>query len=95
MGLTFHVGEVVYGNIGAARRLDFTVIGPAVNLVSRLQGLCRPLDTDMLMSEAFAKASRTALVTLGMHALRGIAEPVEVFALPRSTYKTICEAAPI
>jgi adenylate cyclase len=95
MGLTFHVGEVVYGNIGATKRLDFTVIGPAVNLVSRLQGLCRPLNTDMLMSTEFARAAKTALVSLGVHELRGVAKPVEVFALPRPTYNSICEAAPI
>jgi adenylate cyclase len=95
MGLTFHVGEVVYGNIGATKRLDFTVIGPAVNLVSRLQGLCRPLNTDMLMSTEFARAAKTALVSLGFHELRGVAKPVEVFALPRPTYNSICEAAPI
>src|SRR5271156_2357504 len=53
-GVALHLGEVLWGNIGAADRLDFTAIGPAVNLVSRLEGLCRPLDKAVLVSGAFA-----------------------------------------
>ena len=45
-GVALHLGEMLWGNIGAADRLDFTAIGPAVNLVSRLEGLCRPLERD-------------------------------------------------
>ena len=53
-GVALHLGEMLWGNIGAADRLDFTAIGPAVNLVSRLEGLCRPLERTVLVSGAFA-----------------------------------------
>ena len=53
-GAALHLGEMLWGNIGAADRLDFTAIGPAVNLVSRLEGLCRPLERTVLISGAFA-----------------------------------------
>jgi len=81
-GVALHVGEILWGNIGAADRLDFTAIGPAVNLVSRLEGLCRPLDKTVLVSGAFAAECEAALVPLGTHALRGIATPCAVFTLP-------------
>ena len=55
-GIALHVGEVMYGNIGAADRLDFTVIGPAVNLASRLEALCRTLGPRSLISDDFAAA---------------------------------------
>ena len=80
-GVALHVGQVVWGNIGAADRLDFTAIGPAVNLVSRLEGLCRPLDRAVLASGAFAAESRAPLIPLGEHALRGIAAPCAVFTV--------------
>ena len=51
---------MLWGNIGAADRLDFTAIGPAVNLVSRLEGLCRPLDKAVLISGAFAAETASA-----------------------------------
>src|SRR4029077_15290555 len=53
-GVALHLGEILWGNIGAAGRLDFTAIGPAVNLVSRLEGLCRPLSRSVLISGAVA-----------------------------------------
>lgn len=81
-GLALHVGEMLWGNIGTADRLDFTAIGPAVNLVSRLEGLCRPLGRTVLMSGAFAAETTQAVVPVGEHRLRGIAEPCAVFALP-------------
>jgi adenylate cyclase len=80
--VALHLGEMLWGNIGAADRLDFTAIGPAVNLVSRLEGLCRPLGRSVLISGAFAAETTTALVPLGKHALRGIAAPCAVFTLP-------------
>ncbi|MFQ6017242.1 MAG: adenylate/guanylate cyclase domain-containing protein [Kiloniellaceae bacterium] len=76
-GIAIHVGEVMYGNIGAAERLDFTVIGPAVNLVSRLEDLCGALGCPILVSAGLARASRRNFRSLGRHALKGIAEPVE------------------
>jgi class 3 adenylate cyclase len=81
-GAALHLGEILWGNIGAADRLDFTAIGPAVNLVSRLEGLCRPLGRSVLISGAVAAETSTPLISLGEHALRGIAAPCPVFTLP-------------
>ena len=53
-GLALHIGEVMFGNIGASQRLDFTVIGPAVNHAARLEKLCSPLDRSVLLSAAMA-----------------------------------------
>lgn len=78
-GLALHLGEVAFGNIGTRRRLDFTVIGPAVNHASRLQGLTKVLGRPVLASAAFAAASGRNLRPLGSHSLRGVAEAVEVF----------------
>ena len=72
---------MLWGNIGAADRLDFTAIGPAVNLVSRLEGLCRPLGRSVLISGAVAALTTTPLQPLGEHVLRGIAAPCSVFTL--------------
>ena len=80
-GAALHLGEILWGNIGAADRLDFTAIGPAVNLVSRLEGLCRPLARSVLISGAVAAETATPLVPLGEHMLRGIAAPCAVFTL--------------
>ncbi len=81
-GVALHLGDVFWGNIGAADRLDFTAIGPAVNLVSRLEGLCRPLGRSVLISGAVADATLTPLLSLGDHPLRGIAAACAVFTLP-------------
>jgi adenylate cyclase len=80
-GVALHLGEMMWGNIGAADRLDFTAIGPAVNLVSRLEGLCRPLDRAVLISGAFAAEATAPLIPLGEHALRGIAARCAVFTV--------------
>ncbi|MFZ0840377.1 MAG: adenylate/guanylate cyclase domain-containing protein, partial [Xanthobacteraceae bacterium] len=77
-----HLGEILWGNIGSSDRLDFTAIGPAVNLVNRLEGLCKPLGRPVLISGAVAGETKTALVPLGEHMLRGIAAPCAVFTLP-------------
>jgi class 3 adenylate cyclase len=81
-GAALHLGEILWGNIGAADRLDFTAIGPAVNLVSRLEGLCRPLGWSVLISGAVAAETTTPLVALGDHVLRGIVTPCAVYTLP-------------
>jgi class 3 adenylate cyclase len=81
-GAALHLGEMFWGNIGAADRLDFTAIGPAVNLVSRLEGLCKLLGRTVLVSGALAAETEMPLAALGTHELRGIAAPCEVFALP-------------
>ena len=83
--LGLHIGEVFYGNIGSPDRLDFTVIGPAVNEVSRIAALCRSAERDVLVSSAFASAARAEdrakLVSVGRYALRGVARPQELFTL--------------
>jgi class 3 adenylate cyclase len=83
-GAALHLGEIFWGNIGAADRLDFTAIGPAVNLVSRLEGLCPSLGKTVLISGALAAETEAGLTALGTHALRGIASPCAVFTLPES-----------
>ena len=81
--LALHLGEVLYGNVGAVDRLDFTVIGPAVNEVARIEKLCEPLGRRVLVSAELAAATRDSarLEPLGAHLLRGVREPKEIFAL--------------
>ncbi|QEX21974.1 hypothetical protein FRZ61_19030 [Hypericibacter adhaerens] len=81
-GVGLHFGEVVYGNIGAPRRLDFTVIGAAVNRASRLQELSKQLGRQTIISGAFAGHIDGPLVPLGTHRLRDVAEPQSVYGLP-------------
>ena len=86
MYLGLHIGEVFYGNIGSTARLDFTVVGPAVNEVSRIAGLCRSVDQPLLVSAAFASAigePKKLLVSVGRYALRGVARPQELYTLDR------------
>ncbi|MGI9450163.1 MAG: adenylate/guanylate cyclase domain-containing protein [Geminicoccaceae bacterium] len=80
-GIALHVGEVMYGNIGATNRLDFTVIGPAVNLASRIEGLCQKLGPTILVSDDFSKRSGSTipLRSLGRHQLAGIRRDVQLF----------------
>lgn len=80
-GIALHAGEVMYGNIGAPNRLDFTVIGPAVNQASRIESLCRELDRPLLVSDAFRQACQMDFVSLGRFGLKGVSEPAEIFAL--------------
>jgi adenylate cyclase len=75
-----HVGQVVYGNIGSPDRLDFTVLGPGVNLVGRLEGLAKQLDRATLCSAAFARELDAPLAALGRFPMKGVAEAQEVFA---------------
>ncbi|MEP4888012.1 MAG: adenylate/guanylate cyclase domain-containing protein [Alphaproteobacteria bacterium] len=81
-GIALHHGNVVYGNIGAPDRLDFTVVGPAVNQTARIGAMCRKLGRPVLASQRIADASGENLVSLGFHALRGVREPQEIFTLP-------------
>jgi adenylate cyclase len=82
--LALHVGELLYGNLGSERRLDFTVLGPAVNEAARIEALCGSLEQSVIASWAFAEAAgdaRRQLVSLGRYAMKGIAKPQELFTL--------------
>ena len=84
MYLGLHIGEVFYGNIGSKERLDFTVVGPAVNEVSRIAAMCRSVDQPILLSAAFAEScvdQRHAFASVGRFALRGVGKPQELFTL--------------
>jgi adenylate cyclase len=80
-----HVGEVFYGNIGREDRLDFTVVGPAVNEVSRIASMCRSVDRELLASSAFRSGldatGRGYLVSTGRYALRGIGRAQDLYTL--------------
>jgi adenylate cyclase len=80
-----HIGEVFCGNIGSDERLDFTVVGPAVNEVARIAAMCRSVERNVLLSQAFADATarleRGRLVSVGRSALRGVDRPQELFTL--------------
>jgi adenylate cyclase len=87
--LGLHIGEVFYGNIGSPERLDFTVIGPAVNEVARIAAMCRSAERDVLLSADFA-AIVTAVdaaipVSVGRYALRGVRRPQELFTVNRAS----------
>ena len=82
--VALHIGTAIYGNIGAADRLDFTVIGPAVNLVSRIEAVAKALDQPIVVSDDFARAYGGPLHPLGRHELRGLATPHDLFAPPSS-----------
>jgi adenylate cyclase len=84
-----HIGEVFYGNIGSVERLDFTVVGPAVNEASRIASMCRSVDRSVLVSSTFADclpaAERARLVSVGRFALRGVGQAKELFTLDPET----------
>ena len=82
-GIALHAGDVMYGNIGTIDRLDFTIIGPAVNMTSRMERLCRRLGLDILISDSFARlcVAQPPLRSLGTHRLEDIARPVELFTV--------------
>jgi adenylate cyclase len=87
MYLGLHVGNVFYGNVGSRERLDFTVLGPAVNEASRIAAMCRSVDQPVLMSTAFADVGniKHCLVSVGRYALRGVSHPQELFTLNPET----------
>jgi class 3 adenylate cyclase len=80
-GTALHLGDVMYGNIGAPDRLDFTVIGPTVNLASRLETLCKRLHCPVLASAAFAASCEEPLHPLGAFELPGVELPVDAYTL--------------
>ncbi|WFU11994.1 adenylate/guanylate cyclase domain-containing protein (plasmid) [Rhizobium sp. CB3090] len=81
-GVGVHVGDVMYGNIGSRTRLDFTVIGPAVNVASRLETLTKEVKRPVLLSKAFVDMAgcEIEMESLGAFPLKGLGEPVDVFA---------------
>jgi adenylate cyclase len=83
MYLGLHVGEVFYGNVGSRERLDFTVLGPAVNEASRIAAMCRSVDQPILLSAAFADVGemKHRLLSVGRYALRGVSRPRELFTI--------------
>ena len=83
-GVGLHVGPVTFGNVGTEDRLDFTVIGPAVNRAARLESLTKELKVPVLASAEFRDATIQPMVSMGRHTLRGVPEPVEVFTLPEA-----------
>ena len=79
-GVALHVGDVLFGNVGASDRLDFTVIGPAVNLVTRMEALSKTTESKIVASREFALREGSAYTSVGRHALKGIAEPCEILS---------------
>ena len=78
--VALHAGAVIYGNVGAADRLDFTVIGPAVNLVSRVENVAKTLGEPIVVTDDFAQTYGGSLRSLGIHQFRGVAKPRELFS---------------
>ena len=80
-GIGLHLGEVFFGNIGATKRLDFTVIGEAVNIASRVEGLCKPLERNVLMSSPVADLLGDGAEAMGAQSLKGMQKAEQIFAL--------------
>jgi adenylate cyclase len=81
LGIGLHVGDVMYGNIGTAERLEFSVIGAAANEAARIESMCKPLQISPVVSRTVARHVAQRLRPIGRHALRGVAEPQELYTL--------------
>jgi len=84
MDIALHLGDVYWGNVGSVERLDFTMIGPAVNEASRIEALCSQHEQNLLMSEAFAEAAKRSsnrMVSIGRFALRGVQSAQSIYTL--------------
>ena len=80
-GIGLHLGDVMYGNIGTSERIEFTVIGAAANEAARVEGLCKTLDVNFLISEQVREHLKGKWQSLGKHALRGVGDEIEVFTV--------------
>jgi adenylate cyclase len=86
IGVGLHLGDVFYGNVGGTQRLDFTVIGAAVNEVCRIESLCKVLGTPLIMSAVFrAQVEGGDIIDLGEHTLHGVVTPARLFGLARAS----------
>jgi adenylate cyclase len=95
MYLGLHLGDVFYGNIGSQERLDFTVVGPAVNEVARIAAMCRSVDQPILVSSAFVDAygeDSGAFVSVGRFALRGVGRPQALYTLDGEAFQAPLDA---
>jgi adenylate cyclase len=81
-GIGLHLGRVLYGNIGTPERLEFSVIGAAANEAARIEALCKETGSDIVLSQTVAAALGENLPSLGRFELRGVAQPMQVYALP-------------
>ena len=82
-GVALHHGRVMYGNVGAPTRLDFTVIGPAVNLTARLEAICTRCGMGLVVTPEFASVIPDRFSSLGMFKMRGVVGEMEVFGRKR------------
>ena len=92
LDIALHLGDVFYGNVGAADRLDFTVIGPAVNEASRIETLCEPLGHNVLVSETFAGAAVACagrLISVGTHQLRGVRHSQALYTIDTTAWRVV------
>ena len=84
-GIGLHRGDLAYGNVGTEQRLDFTIIGSAVNEATRIEGLTKALGHPVLASQDFARSVSCSLESVGAHALRGVVGEREIFTVPCET----------
>src|SRR5438046_10374885 len=84
-GVALHVGRILYGNIGGGSRLDFTCIGPAVNLAARLEKLTGKLSRTVVASEGFAGICRGGWSDLGEFPVAGFSKGARVYGLAGET----------
>jgi adenylate cyclase len=81
-GIGLHLGELTFGNIGTPARIEFTVIGAAANEAARIEGLCKTLGVDLVVSERVVRLMPGAWKSLGSHTLRGVGDKMELYTLP-------------